>query len=102
MLLLQQRGVHEGVMGVSIRRRFLLSWLALAVLMLLLFRSSCGNSRFPRPRSKDASELPTGSGSGLGRAREDGVRRARGGEEGDIFVDDKRRVRTGPNPLHNR
>ncbi|KAI4373638.1 hypothetical protein MLD38_011744 [Melastoma candidum] len=85
-----------------VRRRSPLAWLTIATVLLFLlnsFLSVHGSSRFAKHElgvTPDDSR-PLSSSSGFRGARNG---RHRGG--GEVFGDEKRRVHTGPDPLHNR
>lgn len=72
--------------------------------MLLQLESPCfaeGYGRFSR--FKVGSGSGSGSASELRPAKSRGVFKANPGKDGDdVFSAEKRRVYTGPNPLHNR
>ncbi|KAK9273003.1 hypothetical protein L1049_017810 [Liquidambar formosana] len=82
----------------GLRKEFACFSLLLLLLMLLLLKTSSfsdGSARF--------GTFKTGYGSELSPVESNGGSRGNGDEDGDaVLVDEKRKIHTGPNPLHNR
>lgn len=75
-----------------------------SLLLLVLFLFQCQSSSTTAHGSVKFQNFETGSMSKLGPTQgKEGLRQntGEGGNE-DVFGDEKRKIYTGPNPLHNR
>ncbi|PIA60074.1 hypothetical protein AQUCO_00400746v1 [Aquilegia coerulea] len=99
--------INKRQMGHSRSRRQEIVCLFLMVLMVLHLLEECScigsdSARFARLRGtgNGSKNIPVKSRSGFG--RRNGDHKDIKGSSDDVFDDDKRKIHTGPNPLHNK